>query len=556
MRSLIAVLVLLPCAGMGQLIHLDSHTNGHGARSAASYMPPSLPGGGIAQGSLFSLFGTALGPAAGVSVTAFPLQTTFNGVSISVSQGATTVAAIPVYVSATQINLLMPSNAPLGRVSIQVSYNSQTSNPVPAIVVASSFGIFAVDGGGTGPGIFTDFVNVSSSPVNSLTGAAAPGQVVTIWGTGLGPVPVDNVAPSAGNLAAPTEVFVGGISATVAYHGRSPCCSGLDQVAFTVPANAPLGCYVPVVVRTNGTTVSNSTTMAIAAQQGGTCSDSFNPQEQSILAGKSIGVVTLNRLDITGGLAATGVVETISDYVSAGMFQPTLSPYFFNPLMALPPQGTCTTFEADYDILGTLTFPGQAAGGQLLDAGAQLTVSGSGMTVPASMAPQAYGSLLGGNNTAYFSNPLVFNPPAAVSVSAPGGTNVGPFNVNIPTGGSLQWTNQSSLQTVVRAQPLTVNWTAGGAANATVVVAGGNFDLPNSASGVFVCSAPASAGTLTIPAWAMANVPASGQNATIPNGTLMLGLEPLGAAASFTANGLGAGFGMYIPWIGKSVAWQ
>jgi hypothetical protein len=74
---LILGLALAPAA-LAQTIHLDSHTNGHGARSAASYMPPSLPGGGIAQGSLFSLFGTGLGPATGVSVTAFPLGTTFK----------------------------------------------------------------------------------------------------------------------------------------------------------------------------------------------------------------------------------------------------------------------------------------------------------------------------------------------------------------------------------------------------------------------------------------------------------------------------------------------
>jgi len=221
---------------------------GHGVFNAASYMPSTLPGGNIAQGSLFSLFGSGLGPAAGVSASAFPLQSTFNGVSISVTRGTTTVAALPVYVSAGQLNVIMPSNAPLGPVIIQVTYNGKTSNPAHVTVAASSFGIFSV-AGGVGPGIFTDYLGASvPQAINSLTQTAAPNQLVTIWGTGLGPVPDDNIAPTAGNLSAETEVFVGGVSATVQYHGRSPCCSGLDQVVFTVPANAPQGCYVPVVV--------------------------------------------------------------------------------------------------------------------------------------------------------------------------------------------------------------------------------------------------------------------------------------------------------------------
>ncbi len=70
--------------------------------------------------------------------------------------------------------------------------------------------------------------------------------MITLWGTGLGPVAADNVAPIAGNLPTQVELFVGGVPATVNYSGRTPCCSGVDQIAFVVPANAPQGCWVPV----------------------------------------------------------------------------------------------------------------------------------------------------------------------------------------------------------------------------------------------------------------------------------------------------------------------
>src|ERR1017187_7264372 len=86
----------------------------------------------------------------------------------------------------------------------------QTSNPSPLTVVASNFGIFAVDSAGVGPGIVTDFVSAASQPVNALNSVAVPGQVITIWGTGLGGVPSDVVPPSAGNLAAAAAGFRAG----------------------------------------------------------------------------------------------------------------------------------------------------------------------------------------------------------------------------------------------------------------------------------------------------------------------------------------------------------
>jgi len=79
-----------------------------------------------------------------VKVSSYPLGTTFGGVSVSVTQGATTVAALPVYVSAGQINAVMPSNAPLGIAAVKVTFNGQASGVAPVRIVASSPGIFTI----------------------------------------------------------------------------------------------------------------------------------------------------------------------------------------------------------------------------------------------------------------------------------------------------------------------------------------------------------------------------------------------------------------------------
>ena len=164
-------------------------------------MPPRLPGGAIAQGSIFSIFGTRIGPATGVQATSFPLPTTLGGITITVT-GSTTVNAIPLYVSDSQINAIMPSNAPVGVASVRVKTVNQQSNAMTVNISPSAFGIFTATGTGLGPGILQNFVSQTNQPINSATIAAQPGQVITLWGTGLGPVSADNVAPTAGNARA------------------------------------------------------------------------------------------------------------------------------------------------------------------------------------------------------------------------------------------------------------------------------------------------------------------------------------------------------------------
>src|SRR5258708_26029041 len=191
-------------------------------------MAAGIPGGAIAQGSIFSVFGARLGPAKAVAAGSFPLQTSLGGVSLNISQGSTTVSAISVYVSASQINAIMPSNAPLGMVSLQVVSNNARSNMSPVRVAASGVGIFTVKGTGIGPGVLYNFVAQDNQPVNSPLVTAKRGQVITLWATGLGPVTyADNIAPTAGNLPTQVELFVGGAPAVVQYSGRSTCCSGV-----------------------------------------------------------------------------------------------------------------------------------------------------------------------------------------------------------------------------------------------------------------------------------------------------------------------------------------
>ncbi len=169
--------------------------------SAASYLPNGLPGSAIAQGSLFAIFGTGLGPAQGLQQPSFPLQTILGGVSVQVKQGSTSVNAIPVYVADGQINVLMPSNAPLGMVAVYVTFGNQVSNPSPVQVVRDGPGILTILGTGIGPAIIQNVTGPSTVSLNSVQDSAKPGQTEVLYLTGLGPITApDNQPPPAATL--------------------------------------------------------------------------------------------------------------------------------------------------------------------------------------------------------------------------------------------------------------------------------------------------------------------------------------------------------------------
>ena len=129
---------------------------GGSAVNSASYRTPGMPGSGVAQGSIFIVFGTGLGPASLVEATAFPLQTTLGGTSVSVTVGGATQSAFIVYTYNYGVAAILPSTTPLGSGSITVTYNGQTSAPAPIQVVASAFGVFTVNSAGYGQAIATD----------------------------------------------------------------------------------------------------------------------------------------------------------------------------------------------------------------------------------------------------------------------------------------------------------------------------------------------------------------------------------------------------------------
>ncbi len=218
LKNLVVVVVVLVCTTfvvVGQPV-VNSAVNG------ASYFTPPNPSSSvngippIAQGSIFVVFGTGMGPAALVQATTFPLQTALSGTSISVTSGGQTVSPYMVYTLAGQLAAILPSTTPVGAATLTVTYNNQTSKPFAINVTKSVPGIFTINSQGTGPGVAQVALSSTNYPLNNLTTPGTPGSYMVLYGTGLGPISgPDNVPPGAVSTGGTVTVTIGGTAATV-----------------------------------------------------------------------------------------------------------------------------------------------------------------------------------------------------------------------------------------------------------------------------------------------------------------------------------------------------
>jgi uncharacterized protein (TIGR03437 family) len=465
--------------------------------NSASFLRQGLPGSGIAQGSIFTIFGTGVGPATLVQTGALPLQTSLGGTSVTVTVGGQTVKAYILAAVSYQVNALLPSTTPTGSGFVTVTFNNQTSAPEPVQIVTASFGTYAFYSS-DGQAIATDLNYVSNSIINTFH----PGDWVILWGTGLGPINGDDSkAPPVGNIGSPT-VYIGNTSLTPYYAGRSASFPGLDQIAFQIPSGIQ-GCYVPVAVGTNGV-VSHTTTIAVSAS-GQTCSDSLLGQDliNKLASGGTVdfGFVQLFAIVLRSETLPSGIIApdfgqaTFSEFTpqTAGMASYGVS------------QGYCiTTNDPDMS-------PGQ------LDAGAGVTLQGlSTATLPQLSPGWGYYYLT------FFSGAQFFWSGLNYTVSAPGGAKVGAFSVSDTTSvPSAYLSGIIAGQTIPRSGDLTVTWTGGDPTlqDGLVTIAGAsNGSSSGSIFGGFMCLAPLSAKSFTIPKWVLSTVP--------PTATAYIGIAP------------------------------
>lgn len=497
--------------------------------NAASNIVPGSPNAGIAQGAIFIVKGSGLGPAnISVAPSGSIFQTTsLSSTSVAVTVGGTTVNALMYYTSAGQVAALLPSNTPTGMGTITVAYNGQTSGTAPISVVANNLGVFTVDSSGGGSGIVTYADYSLVSPVkaancggpNTTCGAANPGDTLILWATGLGPV-IGNDALGAGlgqAIDVPLTLWLGGVAITPSYQGRSGCCIGEDQIVFTVPNNVPIGCAVPIAVQI-GNEISNTTVMPVA-NESRNCTftradlSSVGSQqiEQLVTAGIASGTINLWHYSDGGG---TYEDDAKPQFLQVTSYVPGTQP-FVASWLDYPPPGTCIAYN---NLNAAFNVP--ITGYSPLDAGSSFTVTG----------PQGSVLLMNPGKDSMLNASGTFLTPGAYTITGTGGANVGSFSgaVMIPAPSTLVSPVNGGNATL--ANGMTVTWT-GGSGNLQIQV-NSCFDNSCNNGASAVCIVPASVGTFTIPPYVLEALPAGTSAGLVLSSYSM---------ASFTATGLNAG---------------
>jgi len=509
----------------------------NGMVNAASSAPVGLPNSSIAQGSMFSIYGSNMGPSTSPALS-WPLKAEegLGGVTVKIQpDGAQPVYAILLYVGPGQINAILPSTVLPGHATATVTYNGASSNAAGFTVIRSSVGLLAWNQRGSGPGIVQNY-HTSTPTFNSITDSAYPNDVAVLWGTGVGPVTFNEKnQPVQTDLAVGAEVWVGGQKANVLYQGRSTS-GGQDQINFTVP-NVE-GCYVPVFVKV-GNIVSNTVSMAIS-HLGGMCPDSslagLDPNSVRT-SGLKRGSVTLARTTIKISAAGT-TMDSKSDSASGAFFgydwarlQQSQGGY------GVSTYGACTFISFS----GT-SVPGDYVTPDPLDAGPSLTLVGPDAVTKTLTKVAPFTGLYNVQLSSSTSLPGIPGVPGQADyfttgnyrVTGPGGANVGPFSASITLPQPLVWSNVDAISTVPRSAGLTITWTGGAG---TVAINGFSMiSSPQNVGASFVCLEQASKGTFTVPANVLAALPASGTQDGAPTGFLIVGntLTPV----PFTATGL------------------
>ena len=164
------------------------------------------------------------------------------------------------FVSPTRVNAQVPHDLAPGEAALTVTRgcgtaNEQRSAAASATVAAVSPAFFnlvnnadgrnplvALHGGGP------DLVGAPGLLPGAEFTPAAPGEVVTLYGTGFGPtepaIAAGRIPGAAANLTNAVAFAVGGMAVPpedVLYAGASPCCAGLYQFTVRLPADVPDG---------------------------------------------------------------------------------------------------------------------------------------------------------------------------------------------------------------------------------------------------------------------------------------------------------------------------
>lgn len=199
--------------------------------------------GGAREGGLASIFCTGLtGIAGDVRASGYPLPTQLAGVSVLVNSTPAPLVSISDFGGYQQINFQTPADtANYGLTVVFVQQNGRTAAVAGLSLNLAPPGLFTLDG------IHAIAQHASDFSLVTASNPARPGEIVTIYVSGLGPkspaVPLGvpaPLSPVSTSVDTPT-VLIQQQTARVLFAGAAPGMLGVDQINLQIPAGIAPG---------------------------------------------------------------------------------------------------------------------------------------------------------------------------------------------------------------------------------------------------------------------------------------------------------------------------
>lgn len=248
--------------------------------------PSIRVGAGVISASGYGGF-PSIAPSTWIEIYGVNLATTlsrtwaaadFNGFQAPSALGGTTVTvagkpAYILYVSPGQVNAQVPSDVPLGPQPVVVTTGGGNSVAYTINVNAAQPGLLAIpsfirNGLQNVVALFSNTLTyVLPIPVTGvMTARARPGDNITLYGIGFGPVtpvlPAGQIVQVANKLQLGFGITFGGVPAVVNYSGLGPSNVGLYQFNVVVP-NIAASDNVPVAFTLGGVNSTQSLVIAV-----------------------------------------------------------------------------------------------------------------------------------------------------------------------------------------------------------------------------------------------------------------------------------------------------
>jgi uncharacterized protein (TIGR03437 family) len=195
----------------------------------------------VAAGEVVSLVGNGIGPATGVAYQGLPAPRKLGGVQVFFDG----IQAPILYAQSNQVNAIVPVEmSTQSSASVTLQYQDATFGPFTQQLSAFDPGIFRWN-----PGTSSQAAAINQDgTINGPANPAPAGSIVSVWGTGFGPLTTPcsdgdpNIDAADYLVAGYSTVIDVGANISVLYSGGAPLLlCGVMQINMQIPSGTPSG---------------------------------------------------------------------------------------------------------------------------------------------------------------------------------------------------------------------------------------------------------------------------------------------------------------------------